>query len=135
MSKVSKLVTVVVLSLALLPLGSFAQDRLDGHSQDHHSEDHHFQEDRNRHQPDRREDNFQGNHHDYNRHYVRHREWRRGHRMNPEDWNRGERIDYRRHHLRRPRRGYEWRQVDGNYVLAAVATGLISSVINASAGR
>jgi hypothetical protein len=33
-----------------------------------------------------------------------------------------ERLDWRRHHLRRPPRGYEWREVDGNYVLAAAAS-------------
>jgi len=62
-------------------------------------------------------------------HYVRHDDWRRGHRMRHEDWARGQRVDWHRHHLRRPPRGYEWREVDGNYVLAAVATGLIASII------
>ena len=61
--------------------------------------------------------------------YVRHDDWRRGHRMRHEDWARGQRVDWHRHHLRRPPRGYEWREVDGNYVLAAVATGLIASII------
>jgi Ni/Co efflux regulator RcnB len=55
--------------------------------------------------------------------------------MNHDDWNRGERVDYRQYHLRTPPRGYEWRQVDGNYVLAAVATGVIFSVLAASAGH
>lgn len=53
--------------------------------------------------------------------------------MRQEDWNRGERVDYRTYHLRRPPSGYEWRLVDGNYVLAAVATGVIASVVVASA--
>jgi Ni/Co efflux regulator RcnB len=34
--------------------------------------------------------------------------------------------------LRAPPHGYEWRMVDGNYVLAAVATGVIASVVAAS---
>jgi len=71
----------------------------------------------------------------HNHPYVRHQEWRKGARMRREDWGRAERIDYRHYHLRRPPRGYEWREVDGNYVLAAVATGLIASVIIASAAR
>ncbi len=71
---------------------------------------------------------FAEDHHD-NHQYVRHNEWKKGARMRQEDWNRGERIDYRHYHLRTPPRGYEWRQVDGNYVLAAVATGVISSVL------
>jgi Ni/Co efflux regulator RcnB len=46
------------------------------------------------------------------------------------DWGRGMVIsDWGRYHLRRPPYGYEWRYIDGNYVLAAVATGIISSII------
>jgi Ni/Co efflux regulator RcnB len=65
-------------------------------------------------------------------HYVRHTEWKHGGHISHGDWNRGEQVDYRHYHLNAPPRGYEWRQVDGNYVLAAVATGLISSVVIAS---
>lgn len=61
--------------------------------------------------------------------FVRHDDWRRGRRMRHEDWDRGQRIDWREHHLRRPPRGYEWREVDGNYVLAAAATGVIANII------
>jgi Ni/Co efflux regulator RcnB len=67
-----------------------------------------------------------------NHQYVHHDEWKKGARMRDEDWKRGEQVDYRQHHLRAPPHGYEWRQVDGNYVLAAVATGVIASVIAAS---
>jgi Ni/Co efflux regulator RcnB len=70
---------------------------------------------------------------DHNGHqYVHHDEWRKGARMRDEDWKRGEHVNYRERHLRRPPRGYEWREVDGNYVLAAVATGVIASVVAAS---
>jgi Ni/Co efflux regulator RcnB len=64
--------------------------------------------------------------------YVRHQEWKKGAHMRQEDWSRGEKVDYRRYHLRNPPSGYEWREVDGNYVLAAVATGVIASVVVAS---
>jgi Ni/Co efflux regulator RcnB len=67
-----------------------------------------------------------------NHQFVRHDEWKKGAKIKDEDWNRGEHIDYRQQHLRTPPHGYEWRLVDGNYVLAAVATGVISSVIAAS---
>ena len=67
-----------------------------------------------------------------NHQYVHHDEWKKGATMRDEDWKRGEAVDYRQHHLRAPPHGYEWRMVDGNYVLAAVATGLIASVIAAS---
>ena len=65
-------------------------------------------------------------------HYVRHDEWKKGSHIKQEDWARGEQVDYRRYHLNAPPRGYEWRQVDGNYVLAAAATGVIASAIVAS---
>jgi Ni/Co efflux regulator RcnB len=71
-------------------------------------------------------------HRDDHHAYVRHDEWRKGATMRHEDWNRGTRIDYRRYHLNAPPRGYEWREVDGNYVMAAVATGVIATAIVAS---
>lgn len=70
-------------------------------------------------------------HHD-NHTYVRHDDWKAGGRMPSDYWSHGEHVDYRERHLPPPRRGYEWRQVDGNYVMAAVATGVIASVIAAN---
>ena len=64
-------------------------------------------------------------------HYVRHDEWRKGAKIRDEDWQRGEHVEYRDAHLRAPPHGYEWRMVDGNYVLAAVATGVIASLVTA----
>jgi len=61
--------------------------------------------------------------------FHRHDEWRKGYHMKHEDWDRGEKVDWHARHLRKPPHGYEWRQVDGNYVLAAAATGIIASVI------
>jgi Ni/Co efflux regulator RcnB len=76
----------------------------------------------------------QDDHHD-NHTYVRHDEWKKGYHMKDEDWKRGEQVDYKAHKLKEPPRGYEWREVDGNYVLAAVATGVIASVIAESAAH
>ena len=84
-----------------------------------------FAQDRDDHDRDR--DRNRDNHH-----YVHHDEWKKGYHMRHEDWDRGERVDYRTYRLRRPPRGYEWRMVDGNYVLAAVATGVIASVVIAA---
>jgi Ni/Co efflux regulator RcnB len=64
--------------------------------------------------------------------FVQHDEWKKGAKIRDEDWKRGEHIDYKEHHLRAPPHGYEWREVDGNFVLAAVATGVIASVVAAS---
>ena len=68
-------------------------------------------------------DNGGGNHH-----------WRRGQRMGYNDWSSATPVDYRQHHLRAPPRGYEWRERNGQYVLAAITTGLIFSII-ANSGR
>jgi Ni/Co efflux regulator RcnB len=64
-------------------------------------------------------------------HRVMHKEWRKGGHIEHGDWDRGQVVDWRAHHLRQPPRGYEWREVDGNWVLAAVATGVIVSVLEA----
>jgi Ni/Co efflux regulator RcnB len=71
-------------------------------------------------------------HDDHHDGYVQHREWHKGARISHDDWNRGAQVDWHAHHLQSPPRGYEWRQVDGNYVLAAAATGLIAATIIAS---
>jgi Ni/Co efflux regulator RcnB len=75
---------------------------------------------------------FAQDHHDDHGNYVRHDEWKKGYHMKEEDWKRGERVDYKTYHLSTPPRGYEWRQVDGNYVLAGIATGIVASAIVAS---
>ena len=79
---------------------------------------------------------FAQDHHDNDRHephpYVKHDEWKKGYHMKHEDWDRGTRVDYTTYHLRKPPSGYEWREVDGNYVMAAVATGIVASVVVAS---
>ena len=67
-----------------------------------------------------------------NQTYVRHTEWHKGAKINQDDWNRGEQVDWHAHHLQAPRSGYEWRQVDGNYVLAAADTGIILSTVIAA---
>ena len=49
--------------------------------------------------------------------------------MGYNDWNYTRRVDYRRYNLRQPPRGYEWRRNNDRYILGAVATGVILSVI------
>jgi Ni/Co efflux regulator RcnB len=101
-------VAALCASIATAP-AAFAQDHRDDHHDDHPAE-----------------------HHDDHGGYVRHDEYKKGYRMPPADWNRGQRVDYRTYHLSAPPNGYEWRSVDGNYVLGAVATGIIASAIVAS---
>lgn len=85
------------------------------------------------------QDNRTDDHHDANsasshdnHQYVQHPEWKKGARMKQEDWGRGEHVDYRASHLQAPPRGYEWRQVDGNNVMASVSTGSIRFVVRAN---
>jgi Ni/Co efflux regulator RcnB len=113
-NRIGKLVAYSTIS-ALLSTGMLIaqDDHRDDHSDDHH-------------------DNARMDEHHDNHTYVRHDDWRKGYHMRDEDWRRGEPVDYRTYHLRRPPRGYQWREVDGNYVLAAVATGIIASTIVAA---
>ncbi|MFC7400191.1 RcnB family protein [Chelatococcus sp. GCM10030263] len=39
--------------------------------------------------------------------------------------------DWRRHRLSRPPRGHQWVEVDGNYAMINMATGIISSLVQA----
>jgi Ni/Co efflux regulator RcnB len=104
MRMIYRILAVTTLSASLLGPESFAQEHPDEH---HDAYDHHDG-------------------------YVRHDEWKKGYHMKSEDWNRARPIDYRQYHLSPPPHGYEWRSVDGNYVLAAVASGVIASAIVAS---
>jgi Ni/Co efflux regulator RcnB len=64
-----------------------------------------------------------------NHSYVQHKEWKRGAPIKHEDWDRGDKVDYHQNHLNTPPRGYEWRMVDGNYVLANSSTFQIRTVV------
>jgi len=65
---------------------------------------------------------------DHHQQYVRHSEWKKGAHIRQEDWSRGEQVDWHAHHLRQPPTGYEWRMIDGNYVLCS-SGGVISTVV------
>jgi Ni/Co efflux regulator RcnB len=55
--------------------------------------------------------------------------WSKGQRMGYYDRYYAPRVNYRTYNLRRPPYGYEWRRFDDRYVLVAITTGLIMSVI------
>ena len=112
------LIATTALTLLAAPLsGAFAQGWNDRH------DDHRPNAMMARHDNDRFDRHDNGHH----------RGWYKGGHIDRSDWNRGYRInDYRHYHLQRPPRGYEWRRVDNNYVLAAAATGLIAGLVLAS---
>jgi Ni/Co efflux regulator RcnB len=75
---------------------------------------------------ERREDRREARHY-YN---ARSQEFRRGHRLPPELRHDQYVVsNWRGHHLSAPPRGYHWVQVGPDYVLAAVATGVILNLI------
>jgi len=131
MKRIGTFLALPALALLLTNTIGFAQDHHDDHppQRDNPQRDN-PQRDKPQHGTAQRYDSPRDNHR-----FVQHREWTRGARMNHDDWARGERLDYRRYHLNAPPNGYEWRHVDGNYVMAAVATGLIATVVVASAVR
>ena len=96
MNKINRILAIPVLAIGLSSLPAMAQDHPD---QDHHDQ----AQSRDRHD---------------NGTYRQHSEWRKGSRISHDDWERGDKVDYRANHLRQPPEGHEWRQIDGNYVLA-----------------
>jgi Ni/Co efflux regulator RcnB len=86
------------------------------------------QDNNGRYQQDRHDN--RGDQGDRGNHYGQNHRWARGERL-PANYysDRSHYVDYRRHHLRAPPRGYQWVQVDNNYALVALTSGLISSII------
>ena len=101
----------------------------DRHDQDRREWHDERRDDRHDAREDRRD--WHADHRDWraDRRDYRAHEWRRGERFERAEWYRYPAVDYRSHHLRAPPRGYEWRYVDGRYILAAVATGIIADII------
>lgn len=114
-------IATTVMALLMSTASAFAQDRHDDQRDDNRGG-----------HPAQRGDDRHDDHRDGGHGFVRHDEWHKGFHMRQDDWGRGRPVDYRTYHLHRPPHGYEWREVDGNYVLAAVATGIIASVVIAA---
>jgi Ni/Co efflux regulator RcnB len=84
---------------------------------------------------DQRHDEQRGGdrNHDRQDHYsygARGPEWHRGGRL-PQTYRSHQYVvnDWHGHHLNAPPRGYQWVQVGNDYVLAAVATGIIAQLL------
>ena len=112
-------------SLAFSSL-SFAQGN--GHGRNDRDNQRHEQ----RHD-DRHDDHRGARGHDREDHYsygARGPEWHRGGRLPPTYRSKQYVVnDWRGHHLHAPPRGYQWVQVGSDYVLIALATGLIANLI------
>ena len=56
--------------------------------------------------------------------------WHKGDRIPASYRDKGHEVtDWKAHNLRQPPRGYHWVQVDGDFVLAAIATGVIADML------
>jgi Ni/Co efflux regulator RcnB len=112
----------MVLSLAV---GSLALADPPGYDQDHHDQHHHMDE---HHGPMGHHEGWGHDRYVRPHGYYRHT-WRRGDRLPPAY--RGSQYvipDVAVYHLRPAPRGYYWIRVDGNAVLASMATGAVIDV-------
>lgn len=128
----SKSMAVAAAALAMCMAGSaFAQDRRFDRD-DRRGQQHYQQQQQQRHfdRHGARQDFRDGRH--FDRHGYAHprAEWRRGGYVPREYRGRNYVVgDWRGHRLQQPPRGYQWVGVGGDYVLAAIATGLIAQII------
>jgi Ni/Co efflux regulator RcnB len=123
-----KRLLTVTLALSLLA-GTAASAQPYGQRQDGQDNNGRYQQ--NRHDAQDNNGRYEQSRHDNGNHNgQRNHRWARGERL-PSSYytNRGYYVDYRRHHLRQPPRGYQWVQVDNNYALVALTSGLIASII------
>jgi Ni/Co efflux regulator RcnB len=63
------------------------------------------------------------------RHVNRVGRWHRGYRLPRAYWGRSHWVNWRTHYLWAPPYGYQWVYIDGDYVLMAIATGLIADIV------
>jgi len=121
--KLQRLSALLAALAVAVPAVSMADDHHD-RDRDHDRAEHMERHDHDR--RDRPDWDHPGYRHDYYRGVGPNHEWQRGYRL-PDEY-RGHRYevrDWRGHHLSEPPRGYHWVEINGDYVLAAVATGVI----------
>ncbi|MGJ7545200.1 RcnB family protein [Variovorax sp. LT1R16] len=144
-------VAATVMALCMAAGSAFAQDRR-GDDRDHRGppqrpsqlyiKDQHEQRqdqrynqrndrrDQRYHQRNDRQDYRDGRFADRRGYPQPHVEWRRGGRVPTEYRGRNYVVDdWRGHRLQAPPRGYQWVGVGGDFVLAAIATGVIAQII------
>lgn len=117
MNHLKTLAGLLIAAAVAVPALSMAQDR-DDHHDDRRTEQKH---DDHR-APPARDDHARGAGPDHS--------WHKGDRI-PASYRdkRYEVTDWKARHLRQPPRGYHWVSVNGDYVLAAVATGVIADLL------
>ena len=116
----------IIASMGLSSL-SFAQDRHEQRREIRH-ERREIRHERRDIRQERRE--MREERHDEYAYGARGPEWRRGAHI-PRTYRDRQYVvtHWQEHHLRRPPRGYEWVQVGGDYVLVAIASGIIADIL------
>ncbi|NPT47229.1 hypothetical protein GNZ12_39280 [Paraburkholderia sp. 1N] len=127
--KSSIVAPLLIVSLLGTPVAVFAQQHDDNHGGDQHSQ----------HGPNPGHDVQHGHGHGPAPHEaslggpggpVPHNDWHKGERLPAEYRDRNYVVDnWHEHGLQAPPRGYQWVGVNGDYVLAAIATGVIANVL------
>jgi Ni/Co efflux regulator RcnB len=133
MKKFSATLCAVAAAALLTSSLSFADDRGrqdeyqrgNGHGQGHGQGRGHDNRGDNG-QFDQRDGRWNDRRPDYN---ARGPEFHRGGYISREYRGRAYEVDYREHRLSRPPQGHRWVQVGADYVLIAIATGVIASII------
>lgn len=130
-------ITALALSLLAGTAATAAPQRYDDRDNGRYEQNRYDdrRDDRREHRADRRDDrrDYRDARRDYRDDRRDHRRWARGQRLDQRYRdNRYYVSDYHRHGLRAPPRGYRWQRVNDQYVMAAIATGLIASVIIAN---
>ncbi len=131
MKKFSATVCALAAAALLTSSLSFADDRGrqdeyqqgNGHGHGHGNGHGNRRDDR---EFDQRDGRWNDRRPDYN---ARGPDFRRGGYISREYRDRAYEVDYREHHLRRPPEGHRWVQVGADYVLIAIATGVIANII------
>lgn len=139
----TSLITLAVALTSLSPLGALAQPGGD-HRGDKRGESHGQSRGPDRGQPEQRGGDYRDNRDYRGDRNDRNGDWRQdrnrgagpdhnfytGRRL-PPNYNQRRYVveDWRRHQLRQPPRGYHWVQTGPDYLLVAVATGLIAQII------
>jgi Ni/Co efflux regulator RcnB len=129
MKKMSATLCAIAAAALLSSSLSFADER--GRQDEYqrgngHGQGHGHDNRRDERQFDQRDGRWNDRRPDYN---ARGPEFHRGGYIAREYRGRAYEVDYREHHLRRPPEGQRWVQVGADYVLIAVATGIIASII------
>ena len=149
--KSSKILTATVAATLALTLGSnvLAKDRDDDDRGGHQQQRHGDRDDRHGHGKDKHKDKHADKRYDRdNDQYSRRQDFREGRQFDRDgfpqphvEWRRGGRVpveyrsrtyvvnDWRQYQLQAPPRGYQYVSVGGDYVLAAIATGIIANII------